>query len=102
MQHIVRKTNKYASDFLNSPEIRAWVQNHGHSRYRKWPENGISLVELERFLGISINMGLNPKIRLKDVLTIRKSPFQPYFGSIMPMNIFELIGKMLKAFDIYS
>ena len=30
MQHIIRETNKYASDFLNSPEIRAWVQNHGH------------------------------------------------------------------------
>ena len=99
MQHIIRETNKYASDFLNSPEIRAWVQNHGHSRYRKWPENSISIVQLKKFLGLSINMGLNPKNRLKDFWTIRKSQSQPYFGSIMSMNIFELIGRMLHISD---
>ncbi|KAK3743361.1 hypothetical protein RRG08_061297 [Elysia crispata] len=102
MQHIVRETNKYASDVLDSPEIRAWVQNHRHSRYRKWPENGISIDHLKKFLGLPINMGLNPKNRLNDFWTIRKSQFQPYFGSLMPMNIFELMGRMLHINDKQS
>lgn len=49
---IVTNSNAYATDFLNKPATLAWLQNHPKSRYTKWPEDGITIVDLRKYLGL--------------------------------------------------
>ncbi|XP_064610684.1 piggyBac transposable element-derived protein 4-like [Liolophura sinensis] len=56
--HLVRETNAYACNFLNEPSTVHWIDTRQASRFKKWPENGIGVVEMKKFLGLCINMGL--------------------------------------------
>lgn len=98
--HIVRETNKYANFFLNDDNIVEWIENHPTSRFKKWPENGIGVVDMKKFLGLSINMGLIRKSKLASYWTVSKpSQLTPYFNLVMSQNFFLLLSRMFHVND---
>ena len=90
-----RETNRYADQLLGSDEIKAWIQDHPKSRYTKWPEGGVEIKRLKQYVGLLLNMGLTHKKVRDSYWTTRKSQVTPYFGSIMPVDEFNIISRML-------
>ena len=90
-----RETNRYADQFLGSDATVDWIENHLSSRYTKWPEIGVDITKLMKYVGLLLNMGLTEK-KVRDYYwTIRRSQVTQYFRSIMQVDEFNLISRML-------
>ncbi|GFO23706.1 tigger transposable element-derived protein [Plakobranchus ocellatus] len=92
---LCRETNNYADQFLNSEAVRQWLETHPSSRYKKWPADGVSISRLRKHIGLLINMGLTHKNVSNSYWTTRKSQATPYFGSIMGVDEFNRISRMI-------
>ncbi|GFO01253.1 hypothetical protein PoB_002775800 [Plakobranchus ocellatus] len=49
-QTLWRETNRYADQFLGLDATVAWIENHSSSRYTKWPENGVDITKLKKYI----------------------------------------------------
>lgn len=97
---IVRETNRYAADILTSAEGIEWLTLHTKSRLSRWPEDGITTVQLKAYLGLTINMGvIGKKKKLVHYWTKTESQETPYFGKVMPFWEYCLINRMLHLAD---
>ncbi|GFO18881.1 PiggyBac transposase uribo1 [Plakobranchus ocellatus] len=94
-QTLRRETNRYADQFLGSDATVTWIENQSSSRYTKWPENGVDITKLKKYVRLLLNMGLTEKKVCDDYWTIRRSQATPYFRSIMPVDEFNLISRMI-------
>ncbi|GFO01603.1 PiggyBac transposable element-derived protein 4 [Plakobranchus ocellatus] len=95
MNNLLTETNRYARQFLDMEPTRQWIADHPNSRYASWPPEGITMTQLRQYLGLLLNMGLNPKKTIKDFWSTRPSQSQPFFSSVMSINLFYLIHRML-------
>ncbi|KAK7099673.1 hypothetical protein V1264_022751 [Littorina saxatilis] len=91
---LVRHTNAYARTYLAQPEQVLWIQMHPHSRLKRWPQDGITIVDIKKYLGLSLNMGLNKKLDQQKYWTTRASQRMPFFGATMGQRMFLLISRM--------
>ena len=66
LTEIVRQTNHYARQFLAQENTVRHMQQHRRSRYRLWPQEGITVAELKAYLGLLFAMGLVKKKKLND------------------------------------
>ena len=92
---IVTETNRYARQFLNKTSTKAWLEKYPKSRYNKWPKEGISLIQIKKYLGLILNMGLTKKKTLAHYWSTRLSRATPFFNKTMPYDTFVLISRML-------
>ncbi|GFN86474.1 PiggyBac transposase uribo2 [Plakobranchus ocellatus] len=92
---LCRETNNYADQFFNSEAVRQWLETHPSSRYKKWPADGVSISRFRKHIGLLINMGLTHKNVSSSYWTTRKSQATPYFGSIMGVDEFNRISRMI-------
>ena len=99
MVHIVKETNRYAAQFLSDDDVAEWVRDHPHSRFKKWPADGITVAMLKKHFGLTINMGLVRKKRLTEFWSTTPSQATPYFNSVMPYWLYFLINRMLHVND---
>ena len=97
---MVRETNRYAAQLLAKDEVKDWIRDHPSSRLLYWPENGITLDLLKKYLGLLLNMGLTIKAGpIADYWTTRPSQKTPYFSHVMSANVFLIIHRMLHLND---
>ena len=100
MGTLLNETNKYADHFLGLERTVSWMEDHPHSRYHKWPEGGIDMSELKKYLGLLLNMGLVPKKKKMDFWSTSRPIATPFFNEIMASNAWALIDRMLHVNDI--
>ncbi|KAK3750809.1 hypothetical protein RRG08_037250 [Elysia crispata] len=98
--HLCRETNRYARTFLQSEEVIDWIERHPRSRYTKWPVDGVTVPKLKKHVGLLLNMGLLKKKGRDDYWTVRRSQAMPYFSSILSVDEFNLISRMLHLNNI--
>nr|XP_054765318.1 piggyBac transposable element-derived protein 4-like [Lytechinus pictus] len=99
MVHITRETNRYADTFLSNAAIVEWIRGHPHSQFKRWPAGGITVAQLKKYFGLSINMGLVVKKRPDNYWSTKPSQLTPFFSSVMPYSEFALIVRMLHVSD---
>lgn len=80
---MVTETNRYAQQYLHNKELKA------KSRVRKWHEtNG---VEMQKFIGILLQMGLVRKPSIEDYWSTNYILATPDISAVMPHDRFELL-----------
>lgn len=78
---IVKETNKYAKDKIqiNTPLSK-------NSAWRTWVDSTVP--EMKAFIGLIMNMALNPKPTIQDYFSTNFLDYQPYFKSIFSRERF--------------
>ena len=71
-----------------------------HSRYNKWPAEGVEMSDLKENLVLLLNMGLVPKTKKMDFWSNSCPIATPYFNEVMPSNVWALIDCMPHVNDI--
>ena len=81
-----------------------WIERYPKSRFRHWPKNGIITVpQLKTFIGMILNMGLNPRKRQARYWDSSRSQHFPFFGSVMSQHtVFFLISRIFHANTAYQ
>lgn len=102
LSSVLRETNRYAEHFLSLESTILWKERHPNSRYHKWPEDGIGMNDLKKYLGLLLNMGLVGKKKLSDYWSTTPAVMTPFFNSTMNANLFFLIHRMLHISNITS
>eukprot|EP00745_Piridium_sociabile_P033917 TRINITY_DN58298_c0_g2_i4.p1 TRINITY_DN58298_c0_g2~~TRINITY_DN58298_c0_g2_i4.p1 ORF type:complete len:699 (+),score=112.90 TRINITY_DN58298_c0_g2_i4:68-2164(+) len=100
--HLVRQTNEYARWFLATPEVVEWLEQHPNSRFRYWPHNGITVVDMKKCIGLSLNMGLLRKKELASYWSSKPSQQTPFFNATMPQRLFLLMTRMFHVNDVHQ
>ena len=90
--NIVRQTNKYAHDTLSDDDMKKWMADHPKSRFHNWPDKGITVTDLKKFVGLTINMGLVNKKELSTYWTSSVSQLTPFFGRVLSLSKYQMIG----------
>ena len=66
MDILLRETKRCA-DFLLSQEATVkWMEDYPHCMYHKWPDDGIKLSDLMKYLDLHLNRGMVPKKKKLD------------------------------------
>lgn len=84
---IVIETNRYASQYINSTELK------DHSRVKEWLP--VTKDEIKAFIACILNMGLVRKPTMFSYWTKLSSGSTPWFPMMFPRNRFQLILRFL-------
>ena len=76
------ETNRYARQYLSNRQLPA------HSRFRKWPEQGVTTDEIECFMSLITAMGLVVHEYINDYWSNDPVMQTPFFSSVMPQDHF--------------
>ncbi|XP_022802105.1 piggyBac transposable element-derived protein 4-like [Stylophora pistillata] len=72
---IASQTNKYATETIASLQRRGRLPQH--SRFRNWPEDGVTAGEIKAFLAMIIAMGLVNQENIQDYWSIDEEGYDP-------------------------
>lgn len=89
---IASQTNKYPSKTIASLQRRGRLPQH--SRFRNWPEDGVTAGEMKAFLAMIITMGLVNQENIQDYWSTDEVLSTPFFSQIRSrdkFNIFSLV-----------
>ena len=70
---LLRETNRYACQFLDQEASVRWLETHKYSRFHRWPEDGISLLQIKKYIGLILNMGMVHKKKYVDYWSIQEA-----------------------------
>ena len=76
------ETNRYASQYLQSHDVS------DHSRFNKWPSNGITVSDMKCFLALTVSMGLTHQEDLQDYWSCDPVLSTPFYPSVMSRDHF--------------
>ena len=79
---VTYQTNLYATSYLRSHRISP------HSRFRKWPADGIPIEDMKCFISLLISMGLLHQEDIQDYWSKDDVLRTPFFPSVMPRDHF--------------
>lgn len=85
-EDIARQTNKYARETL--AYLRGRDNLPPNSRFRSWPENGVTSGEIKAFLAMTIAMGLVNQENIQDYWSTDEVLSTPFFPEIMSRDKF--------------
>lgn len=91
LTHICIETNKFANKKKNNPN------NSESCRIKKW--NDCDLVSIRAFLGVIVNMGLNPKSDITDYFSNMWVRRYPFFRDVFTRDEFLLLFWNLHFYD---
>ena len=83
---IKSQTNKYARETIESLQLRDRLTQT--SRFRSWPENGVTSGEIKTFLALIIAMGLVNQEDIRDYWSTDEVLATPFFSQIMARDKF--------------
>ena len=88
-EEMARQTNKYARETIAS--LREGDRLPKNSRFRSWPQDGVTPGEMKAFLAMTIVMGLVNKENIKDYWSTDEVLSTPFFPQIMSRDKFMTI-----------
>lgn len=84
LSEIVKETNRYARE-----KIQKVTPLKKRSMWWSWTD--VTLEEIKAFLGIVINMGMNPKPEISDYFSTDWVDYQPFFKDVLSKERFQQI-----------
>lgn len=84
LNEIVKETNRYANEK---------IMKHTPLRKRSiwWTWKDLTLEEMKAFLGVLINMAMNPKPEIEDYFSVDWLDYQPFFKDVLSKDRFNQI-----------
>ena len=91
MAAVLKNTNEYAKKFF--ADI---AKGTSDARFQHFSLADITMTRLKQFIGLSINMDLFKKIKVKDYWSTKyPSQYLPFFAEVMSYRLFSLLSKVL-------
>ncbi|KAG8261581.1 zinc finger protein [Homalodisca vitripennis] len=91
LETFVKYTNKYATEYINKSQLKP------HSRANSWKP--VSLLEMQAFLAVLINMGIKKQPTIYSYWWTSSSQFIPWFPRMFTRNRFQAILRFLHMVD---
>jgi hypothetical protein len=96
LEMFVKYTNRYAERFIKDNVERL----KEHSRTKVWKP--VTLLEMQGFLAVLLNMGLNKKPTIYSYWWTNSSQYIPWFGKMFTRNQFQAILQFFHMVDTHE